>query len=391
MLSWIVSERQRIVDLASRFEVEALPADDVVRAVEQLGAIRGVVEDMLGRAAKRVEDLHAHRATGERDAAALCSRLTGSGVRDVRQAIDTATKLERLPATAAAARAGALSARHARMIADAASINPDAEADLIATASQGLVPLKDACIAARAVVEDEGARSARQQAARCLRTWRSDDGMVEGRFRLPPEIGSAVKKRLDLETQRIFRARHAEGIAEPHDRYAADALVEAVMSGGSSVRAAANVTVHVLIDHAALVHGRVAEGERCEIPGVGPVSVAWVRDVLGSAFVTAIIRRGKDVTTVAHFGRHIPAELRTAMIVGGRECAIEGCDARGYLEIDHSEVDHARGGATALSNLERLCSVHHARKTQGWKLGPRDPSTGKRSLRAPGSDPPVAA
>jgi hypothetical protein len=44
--------------------------------------------------------------------------------------------------------------------------------------------------------------------------------------------------------------------------------------------------------------------------------------MLGDAFVTAVIKKGRDITTVAHFGRHIPAHLRTAMIVGGRECVI---------------------------------------------------------------------
>ena len=114
-------------------------------------------------------------------------------------------------------------------------------------------------------------------------------------------------------------------------------------------------------------------------PGVGPVNVAWVREMLGEAFVTAVIKKGRDITTVAHFGRHIPAHLRTAMIVGGRECVIEGCHARGYLEIDHSEIDHAKGGPAAWWNLDYGCSVHHGRKTRGWKLGPPRPQTGKRT------------
>jgi hypothetical protein len=139
----------------------------------------------------------------------------------------------------------------------------------------------------------------------------------------------------------------------------------------------------VVIDHAALVRGNAVEGETCEIPGVGPVNVAWVREMLGDAFVTAVIKKGRDITTVAHFGRHIPAHLRTAMIVAGRECVVEGCDARGYLEIDHCEVDFADGGPAAWWNLDYGCSVCHRRKTQGWVLGPRDPKTGKRTLEPP--------
>jgi hypothetical protein len=78
----------------------------------------------------------------------------------------------------------------------------------------------------------------------------------------------------------------------------------------------------------------------------------------------------------------VPAELQTAMLVGGRECEIDGCAHRGYLERDHCEVDFADGGPTAWWNLAWLCSLHHKRKTMGWVLGPRDPTTGKRTLTA---------
>ncbi len=143
-------------------------------------------------------------------------------------------------------------------------------------------------------------------------------------------------------------------------------------------------TTHIMIDHETLERGEALRGETCEIPGVGPVSAEWVQELLGEAFVTAIIKNGKDITTVAHIGRHIPAELRTAMIARGRECSIEGCHCRDYLELDHCEIDFGKDGPTAFWNLDWLCSVHHRRKTQGWHLGPPDPVTGKRKLTPPG-------
>jgi hypothetical protein len=115
------------------------------------------------------------------------------------------------------------------------------------------------------------------------------------------------------------------------------------------------------------------------------VSVDWVRSILGHAFVTAIIKKGRDITSVAQLGRHIPAELRTALTVSGRECSVEGCSGREYLELDHCEIDYAKQGPTAWWNLTWLCSIHHSRKSQGWSLAPPDPETGKRRL-----DPPTA-
>jgi HNH endonuclease len=137
-----------------------------------------------------------------------------------------------------------------------------------------------------------------------------------------------------------------------------------------------------VIDHGALMRGGTVGDEVCEIPGVGPVNVNWVRELLGTAFLTAIIKKGKDILTVAHLGRHVPAEIQTALLVSGRECQIEGCYHRGYLERDHTH-DHAKGGPTALWNLKWLCSQDHTRKSKGWILGPPNPITGKCTLRPP--------
>jgi hypothetical protein len=180
--------------------------------------------------------------------------------------------------------------------------------------------------------------------------------------------------------QKTFRARRDPESREPHEAYAADALADAFLGDGPK---GARATVHLLADHAAVVRGFALPGETCEIPGVGPVNAQYVRDLLGEAFVTLVIKKGRDITTVAHLGRHIPAELRTALIVGGRECDVAGCHNRGYLERDHSHPV-AEGGLTSWSNLRWLCYLHHKRKTQGAELPrkPRPPVVESRVLVA---------
>jgi hypothetical protein len=212
--------------------------------------------------------------------------------------------------------------------------------------------------------------------------WTAGDGMFEGHFRVTPEIGGQIKSALDDRVQRIFRSRRTNGPHESLEAYAADALADLVLARPDAKKQAPSITTHVVIDHAALVRGNALPGERCEIPGVGPVNVEWVRNILGDAFVTAIIKKGRDITTVAHFGRHIPAHLRTAMIVGGRECDTEGCHNRGYLELDHDR-DFAHGGPASWQNIRWKCSICHHRKTQGWISGPPNPVTGKRTLTPP--------
>jgi hypothetical protein len=370
--------------LARDFDASALSGAEAVRALDELGVVRRLTDGLLAKVAKRVDDTSAHARSGARDAAHCYARSVGCDTSEARRAIETAKKLEGLPTVDTAVREGRLSAQQAQMIAAAASRNPEAEGKLLAAAAEGMVPLKDACIAAHAEVEDQVTRSQRQRATRSFRMWTADDGMVEGHFKLQPEVGGRVKQLIDHETQRVFRARRKDGVREPHDRYAADALVDLLL-GDRTMKSKSSVTTHVIVDHGALVRGETVPGERCEIPGVGPVSVTWARELLGEAFLTAIIKKGRDITTVAHLGRHVPAELQTAMIVGGRECDIEGCHSRGYLERDHCQVDFAKRGPTAWWNLTWLCSVHHRRKTKGWRLGRRDEGTGKRPLRPPGN------
>jgi len=190
-----------------------------------------------------------------------------------------------------------------------------------------------------------------------------------------------LKMAIEARVQRIFRERKAGMEHESLAAYAADALAAFVLGDEGIVRGV-DATVHVLVDHGALMRGGAVDGEVCEIPGVGPVDMSWVKELLGSAFVTAVIRKGKDILTVAHFGRHVSAEIMTALVVSGRECDVDGCNHRGYLERDHVQ-DHAKGGPTSFANMGWLCYLHHRLKSSGWNLGSRDPLTRKRRLLPP--------
>jgi Domain of unknown function (DUF222) len=383
MLTSLRSARSALEVAARDFDLATTSGADAVTVLEELGAQRRLIDGMTAKAAKRVEDTAEHTRRLDRSAAELCARVTGVSSGEAKRAIEVAAKLEALPATDAAVRTGRLSARATDLIVSAASEHPEVEQELLQAAARGMVPLRDAVIAARARREDEAARAKRQNAARSFRMWPSADGMVEGHFKVTPQVGGAIKAVIEKGTGKRFRGARSSGVHESQDAYAADAFADAVVGEPAVGSKPGGWSAHVVIDHEALGRGHAIDGETCEIPGVGPVSVEWVRSLLGTAFVTAIIKKGKDITTVAHLGRHIPAELRTAMIVSGRECSIEGCAGREYLELDHCEIDHANNGPTAWFNLTWLCSIHHTRKTQGWTLGPPDPITGKRRLDPP--------
>jgi hypothetical protein len=151
-------------------------------------------------------------------------------------------------------------------------------------------------------------------------------------------------------------------------------------------RRARHLNMNVVVSLDALRRGEVEDGEVCEIPGVGPVPVSVAREYLGDAFLSVIIRDGKDIRTVVHLGRYIPTEIRTALSLEVPECIILDCANRGYLETDHHH-DYAKGGPTAFGNLGGMCRPHQIKKNQGYILGPPDPHTGKRKLYPPGTDP----
>ena len=89
-------------------------------------------------------------------------------------------------------------------------------------------------------------------------------------------------------------------------------------------------------------------GVRC------PVDV--VRAAAVDAFVKVVVRDGTKVDTIVHYGRHIPAVLRTVLELGdperldGAVCVEAGCDRRHDLEWDHDDPV-ANDGVTSYENL----------------------------------------
>jgi hypothetical protein len=373
--------RSAAVAHGATFDAGALTGAEAVEALCDLEVVARIVDGMRAQAMKRVQDTNAHAGTAYPDAAKFMANKLGRRVTEVRDTIHTASKLEDLPATSQAVREGRLTSAAARSIADAATLNPAAERELLAAADRGPTALSKAAIEARKAVESSEDRSERQRRSQYWKMWTDDDGMVAGKFRFTPEDGGIVEKMIEGLRQKLFRAHRAGKDHEPNDYYNAQAALSLLLG---TADAKADVRVNIIVDHDALKRGDVFEGETCEIQGVGPVSVEWVRSILGEAFLTAIVKKGTDIRTVAHFGRNVPELVQTALIVGGHECGAEDCEIYGYLERDHMH-DFALGGETSLENLIWLCYFHHRLKSRGWILGPPDPITGKRKLFPPNS------
>ena len=97
---------------------DALALLQVFTDIERIGA--------AGRTAmaKRVEESNVWRASGERSAAHFLANRTGTTVGRAQAALETAERLEGLPATAEAFRSGNLSETQVEAVADAAARHP---------------------------------------------------------------------------------------------------------------------------------------------------------------------------------------------------------------------------------------------------------------------------
>ncbi len=262
-------------------------------------------------------------------------------------------------------------------IAGAATARPDAEQSLVdAATSQPLNVLKLRCQRVKASGHDQTSSYHAIRRDRYLRNWTDGDGAVRLDARLTPDEGARLLAEVRAETDRLVAEARKAGVEEPRRALTADGLA-VVPTGGRAQRrrpvgerlgTALATMVHVRVDHAALVRGRVEPGEICEIPGVGPIPVAVARGLAADSILSVLVTNGVDVTGVAHGGRTIPVSVRRALTERDPVCVVPGCGQRDDLEIDHLEP-LAKGGVTSLENLVRLCHWHHYLKThQGHRL-----------------------
>jgi hypothetical protein len=368
--------------LAERFEPGVHDFTGNKRCVDLTVRGERFLASIRGRSARWMERTVDWKKSGHRNAADLLAKATGESVGAAARELETARRLETLPETADAFRAGELSPSQAAAIAEAASADPASEHRLLATArgSSSFKAVRDACREVTMRAEDDRAKAAWLHDTRAVNTW--SDGHYRMDARLAPDDGAWVHAALEAKTDELFRAARTAGRRESRAAYRADALLALLRHGPSKPP---EVRVHV--DRAALDRGYALVGERCEIDGIGPVPVTVARRMLDDARVVVVGHdETGDITHISSSKRSIPAPLRRWVEEAYPCCGVDGCTDDWRLEIDHV-VGVEDGGPTEKQNLWRLCRHHHQLKTyRRWRVvGP--PSA--RTLVAPDDpDPP---
>ncbi len=352
---------------------EAFAPEDVPVVVSRLARAEKLCGAGKLLMARRASKLQAGSRSGQTSSAKWLAEASGIDLGRARQELETASRLGSQPEVESALRSGAISPTQAALIAPAVEADPGAARSLISTAgSEHLGGLRDAAervMAAARSQEEALAREERLRQRRHLRFGVSREGAVCLRGELPPLEGAVVRRAVESISREVFAEARRDGRHEPHEAYMADALVRLCRRDASerpSGGPRADLVLHVSAE--ALRRGSLREGERCEIEGVGPVSLTTVEDLFGNAWAKLVISRGVDVAHVTHFGRTIPAHVMTALVNRDTTCQVPGCGITYGLECDHV-VPFAEGGPTELSNLARICHRHHLMKTyEGWRL-----------------------
>ncbi len=374
MFSTVVAADKLLRKALDELEPRCFDGDGAARLLKLFAEAERLAAAGKAMMARRVEETNRWRRDGARSAADWLAATTGSSVGAAVGTLETARRLEKLPATAEAQRQGRLSEVQAKELAAAATAKPDAEADLLRAAQrEPVAALRQRCARVKAAAhDDEAARHRRIHQERRLRHWNDPDGAFRMDLRTTPEAGAVILANLKPFCDEIFAEARAAGCREPSEAYAADALLRMAKSAGRAGDGTGNsgprATVHVRVDHAALVRGHVEGHEVCEVPGVGPIPVATARAWAGDAVLKALVTKGVDVVAVAHAGRSVTAAQRAALEERDPTCVVPGCCVSKGLEIDHVD-GWAVTRTTTLDRLARLCSWHHDQKTYfGYRL-----------------------
>lgn len=188
-----------------------------------------------------------------------------------------------------------------------------------------------------------------------------------------------------LRDERLRQLRDRAETGPPGDPPAAAPHARRRPPQRSAVRGGGGVKAKVIvrIDLEALKRGSAAPGETCDIAGVGPVPVSTARDLLGDAFLSLLVTRGRDVCTVAHAGRAPNAWQRTALEWSLDECSTQGCHDKARREAHHDEP-WTESLHTWLPTLRGPCPhCHDSISHHGWAYLDEPDTYGKYPLVAP--------
>lgn len=403
MLSRLSKIATALEEMVGALAPAALSGADAVAALDGFERLARLAEAGRLSALARIEQTRVWQGRGHASAAHWAADRTGVTLGHAVGALTTARALSKLPQTRASLVSGDLSPQQTEQIALAARENPASEADLLTAArTMSASELRDRCRMVRVAAAGDEAHT-RIHRTRYLRHRIDDlDGASIVTLRTTAEQAAPLIAYCKADADRRAAMARRDGTTEPFEAHLADAVcalpskldvpsgsavgTEAGAPGDAAQLApharrrakdrAVRAVVYVHADVTAWERGSAEPGERCEISGVGPTTVAAARRMAaqpGGMLKLAIHNEG-NVTGVVNLGRYIPASIDAALKARDVRCVVRGCTRVRGLERDH-RTPFTEGGPTSLANLDRPCAYHHYLKTHlGWKIAGEPPN-----------------
>lgn len=401
MLSELRSLARALRRLSKGFDPALVSAADASAIVDAVTRIERAAGSLRARAAARAAEGPEWKRQGYGSPDEWLAAKTGTSRGQARKSRRLGERLARHEKTRKRLEDGEVSEDQADVVSGAAEENPDAEDDLLDAAEEDpFNRLKEKAAQAKAAASDEEERQARIHAERYGSGGTDEDGAYRLSARWAAHQGGIFATIWARFRDHVAGEAKRRGEALTGGQIGADALLLMAQTallgaeGESGTLPLPEVRLNLLIDHDAFQRGFALRGERGEIDGFGPITVAQAQALAGdSAFVTASLFDGNDVFSVAHLGttdpstlspekvleylaahgvdvqalevdgRHVPAVLDTAITIRDRVCRHRGCGRRRGLQRDHV-VAVALGGKTSYRQLQRLCWHHHQLKTE---------------------------
>jgi hypothetical protein len=369
---------------ARSYEPRLLDGPAAARELRRVARMKAICASVETRLARRVEETNAWQRGGHKSAAHFVAGETGTSVHQAVITLQTGAQLEVLPGVSDAFASGRITQAQVTEIAPAAAASPDHESELIAVAEEtkNQAKLRDRCRRVKADATDAAVRRNAIHAQRGLRTWTDAGGTWHLHANGTADDGARIMARLNPETEAVFaeaRANRKPEERESIEAYRFDALVRVTESTGDE-RTPARAHIFVNVDADKLTGGDDSQGV-CEIKGVGPVPVATARELMGDALLTILVKRGVDVTTIAHDGsKTMPIAVRRAVLARDPECVVDICSAP-TSEVHHIDY-RSDGGVHSTKNCVGTCGwCHDLVHYHGYTLEPN--GDGSYHLRAP--------
>ena len=382
---------EQVRQVVRELDPARLSGPDAVRLMEGFAELERLAAAGKSLVAARAVDANQWRGV-DRAPEFWLARTTGISVGAARETLETAERMQALPAVEAAVRDGKLSTPQAALVSRAAHADPDAEQQLLdAAGRESLTELRrraERVIAAKRSADDEREREDAIRRTRDVRVVDLADGAAELRARGTRTDIAMLRAHLQPWIDEQFEQARKQDRRDPLGAYAFDGLMAMATTPRGEGKLKSPAKVLVRVDLAAVRRGTTEPGEICEIAGYGPIPVSEALKLMPEAFLALIVTNGKQVINVTHLGRKFTEHQQTALQWISPECSVLGCSATVRLEKDH-RADWAKTKRTTIDEADHYCGFHHGLKTKfGYHL---EPGTGKRRLLPPERAPAKAA